>query len=154
MVSYAIGFFWNIRGYLKYSVVGAIGFGVHMGTLWLFTEKVALWYLLSAILAIIISALNNYILNYYWTFRDNKKAINNKILGYFKYLISRGFTEGLYLLLLYLAVDIMSLHYLTSAMIIQIVTAILGYFIAVKWIWKKFELQELTDEEMDNEYIY
>ena len=153
MVSYVIGLLWKWRSYLKYSVVGAVGFGVHMFTLWIFTDKVHLWYLASAVLAIVIAALNNYILNYYWTFSDRKNLINNRFIGYFKYLISRGFTEGIYLLLLFLAVDLLKFHYLTSAMIIQVGTAVLGYFVAVKWIWKKKgeTVKELTEEEMDNE---
>ena len=156
MVSYVIGMLWKIRGYLKYSLVGAVGFGVHMVTLWLLTDKAHLWYLASAVLAIVVAALNNYILNYYWTFSDRKHLISNRFLGYFKYLLSRGFTEGIYLLALFIAVDLLKFHYLTSAMIIQIVTAILGYFIAVKWIWKKKSeiVKELTEDEMDNERTY
>lgn len=154
MVGYVIALIWKIRGYLKYSIVGAIGFGIHMTTLWLLTEQANFWYLLSAIIAIIVSALNNYILNYLWTFNDRKETIGNPFIGYFKYLLSRGFTEGLYLVLLFLMVDIFGFYYMLSAMIIQIVTAILGYFIAVKWIWKREKVEELSEEVMDNERIY
>lgn len=123
--------------FVKYGMVGSIGFLVHLATLYLLTDIAGLWYLASAIIAIVTAALCNYILNYHWTFKEKKTHINNIYLGYFQYLLSRGFTEGLYLGLLFLAVDIGGLNYLFSAAIIQIVTAIVGYVIAVKWIWRK-----------------
>jgi putative flippase GtrA len=155
MAGYVIGLLWKIRSYLKYSIVGAIGFGVHMVTLWFLTDKIHLWYLVSAVIAIIVAALNNYILNYYWTFSDKKYLIPNQFAGYFKYLLSRGFTEGLYLLLLFVAVGLLGLYYLASAMVIQIITAIIGYFVAVRWIWREKDVvKQLSDEEMDNERVY
>lgn len=134
-------FLWNLydklSGYIKYSLVGIIGFGIHLLVLWLLTDFGQVWYLLSATIAIIIAALNNYIINYHWTFRHKKQNIENKVTGYFKYLLSRGFTEGLYLILLYLMTDLVGLHYLASATIVQFATTILGYLIAVKWIWRE-----------------
>jgi len=127
----------KISGYIKYSLVGAVGFGIHLLVLWLLTDYAQLWYMASAVIAIIVAALNNYTLNYLWTFKDKKSHINNKIAGYFKYLLSRGFTEGLYLGLLYIMTDIAGYHYITSAIVVQMATAVIGYLIAVKWIWRK-----------------
>jgi dolichol-phosphate mannosyltransferase len=127
----------KLKGFIKYGAVGTIGFGVHLLVLWVLTDYAQLWYILSAIIAVIIAAINNYILNYVWTFSDKKKNINNKVIGYFKYLLGRGFTEGLYLGLLYLMTDIANIHYMTSAVLVQILTAIVGYYIAIKWIWAK-----------------
>jgi putative flippase GtrA len=118
-------------------MVGAVGFGVHLLVLWFMTDIVHFWYIGSATVAIIVAALNNYILNYHWTFKDRKSHINNVFIGYFKYLLSRGFTEGLYLVLLYVCVDIIGWHYLISAIAVQFATAIVGYLVAVKWIWKR-----------------
>src|SRR3972149_4385289 len=119
-------------GYIKYGIVGSVGLVIHLMVLWLLTEYVHFWYMASATIAIIVAALNNYILNYLWTVKVRKSYISNKWLGYFKYLLSRGFTEGLYLGLLYAMTDIMGFHYMLSAITIQIVTAVLGYVIAVK----------------------
>ncbi len=130
----------RLKGFIKYGLVGTVGFGEHLLVLWLLTEYVQMWYMASATVAIIVASINNYILNYHWTFRDRKSYINNIIVGFFKYLLSRGFTEGLYLVLLYLMVSIVGLHYLASAAVVQIATAIVGYLIAVKWIWKKVEV--------------
>ncbi len=127
----------KLQGFIKYGLVGSVGFVIHLLVLWLLTDYGHLWYMVSATIAIIVAALNNYILNYLWTFKDKKGNINNKVLGYFKYLLSRGFTEGLYLGLLFIMVDIGGFHYLTSAVLVQVATAVVGYVIAVKWIWSK-----------------
>ena len=129
--------FEKLQGYIKYCLVGSVGFGIHLLVLWFFTEYAHLWYMASAVIAIIVSAINNYALNYLWTFKDKKSHIDNIIVGYFKYLLSRGFTEGLYLGLLYVMTDIVGLHYMMSAIVVQILTAFIGYLIAVKWIWAK-----------------
>lgn len=133
--------------FVKYGISGSIGLVVHMLVLWLLTDIAHCWYILSAIVAIIVAALNNYILNHYWTFSDRKQSVGNMFVGYFKYLLSRGFTEGLYLILLYLAVDIVGLHYLSSAAIIQILTAVLGYVIVSRWIWRKHS-------DLESKYVF
>jgi len=144
---------WKFRGYLKYSLVGVLGLGIHLLTLWLFTQYAHLWYIFSALIAIVVASLSNYILNYLWTFSDRKA---NKIMGYFKYLLSRLLVDGTYLGFLYLMTDYVGTYYLVSATIVQIVTAVLGYVIAVKWIWRrdKVTVPELSDEEMDDEQVY
>lgn len=122
--------------FIKYGLVGSVGFGVHLLVLWTLTENLRLWYMAAAAIAIGVAALNNYILNCAWTFRDRESQLGNKVFGYFKYLASRGLTEGLYLILLYVLTDYLGVHYMKSAVVVQIVTAVLGYYIAVKWIWK------------------
>ena len=56
--------------FIKYGLVGSVGFIIHLIALWLLTEQVHLWYMVSAVIAIIVAAFNNYILNYLWTFKE------------------------------------------------------------------------------------
>ncbi len=125
-----------MTGFIKYSIVGAFGAAINFSSLWFLTEQAHLWYLLSAIIGIILASISNFVFNYLWAFKDKKSSINNKIVGYFKYLLSRVVTEGLYLVLLYVMVDFVGWHYMTSAVVIQILTAVMGYVIVSKWIWK------------------
>jgi len=127
----------KLSGFIKYGLVGSVGFGIHLIVLWFCTDQLQLWYMWSAVIAIVVAALNNYILNYLWTFKDKKGNINNKFFGYFKYLLGRAFTEGLYLILLYGMVEWIGFHYMTSAILVQVLTAVVGYIIALKWIWRK-----------------
>ena len=122
--------------FIKYGLVGSVGFIIHISVVWYLKEIVDLWVMYSIAIAIVIAALNNYILNYRWTFSDKKKNIGNKVIGYFKYLLSRAFTEGLYFILAYIAIEKLGYHYMASIIILQVATAILGYLIALKWIWR------------------
>ncbi|KKM69126.1 hypothetical protein LCGC14_1453950 [marine sediment metagenome] len=126
----------KLSGFIKYGLVGSVGFAIHIFVLWFLTDIMHLWDMYSVVIAIVVAALNNYILNYHWTFKNKKGNVGNRVVGYFKYLLSRAFTEGLYLILYYIAVHKMGYYYLTSAIMIQVVTAVLGYIIALKWIWK------------------
>lgn len=135
----------RLSGFIKYGLVGSVGFGIHLLVLWLLTEYAHLWYMASATIAIVVAALNNYILNYLWTFSDRKANIENKVIGYFQYLLSRGFTEGLYLGLLYVMTDIVGWHYLVSAIVVQVLTAVVGYVIAVRWIWRRRKKSKARD---------
>ena len=138
----------RLQGFIKYGLVGSVGFGVHLLVLWILTDKINLWYMASATIAIVVAALNNYTLNYLWTFKDRKSYIGNKVLGYFKYLLSRGFTEGLYLGLLLIMVDIAGYHYMVSAVVVQVLTAVVGYVIAVRWIWRQKRGKRLNQTEV------
>lgn len=146
MVELLWGLISKLQGFIKYGLVGSVGFVVHLLVLWLLTEQFYIWYMASATVAIVVAALNNYILNYLWTFKDKKSHINNVFAGYFKYLLSRGFTEGLYLGLLFIMVDVGGYHYLTSAVVVQVLTAVVGYVIAIRWIWKKKRVKAKNDK--------
>ncbi len=56
----------------KYLVVGAIGYIVNLGVYSLLLNLANLNYLLAAIGAFTVAVSNNYLLNRYWTFRDER----------------------------------------------------------------------------------
>jgi len=127
----------KLEKYIKYSLVGMIGVLIHFSLLYLLTEKAGLWYILSATIAIGCAATNNYILNYFWTFKERKKVITSWWIGWFKFLLSIGMTEILYLGLLYWFTEKFQIYYLVSAFIALSLTTVIRYFTAEKWIWKK-----------------
>jgi len=59
----------NVR-FLKFCIVGGSGVIVNMGLLWLLTEIVGLYYLISSAISIETSIVTNFILNDYWTWKD------------------------------------------------------------------------------------
>jgi putative flippase GtrA len=153
--------FTKLKGYLQYSLVGAIGVVINFTALYLLTDKVHLWYLVSAMIAIILASTNNFILNYIWTFKDRKKNITNIYLGWFKFLLSIGLTEGLYLGLMYVFTSKMGLHYMLSAFLALCLTTVIRYVTAEKWIWGKGKSDKVNEqanteklESMINEKVY
>lgn len=67
---------------VKYALSGGLGVLINLAVLYIFTEKIGIWYLTSSIIAFIISLLTGFFLQKFWTFRDNdfrrfKKTINH-----------------------------------------------------------------------------
>jgi len=150
LLGFIIDLLWRLvdklRGYIKYSLVGMVGVGIHFGVLWLLilTEQVHLWYMGSAAIAILLASTNNYFLNYLWTFKDRKGNISNHFVGWFKFLLSIGMTEALYLGLLYLFTEMVGYHYMLSAFISLSLTTVLRYKVATNWIWGKKKAKQPT----------
>jgi len=119
--------------FIKFSLVGLSGILVNLAFLFLLTEVVGFSYIWSAIFASVISITNNYTWNYLWTFRDKKTGL---IQGWFQYLIMAGIASWLYLLLLILLTETLGIWYMLSATIAILVTFVLRYFVASRYIWK------------------
>ncbi len=58
---------------LKFALVGLSGVFVNLGILWMLTDIVGFYYLLSAVFSIEASIISNFVMNDVWTFRDRKK---------------------------------------------------------------------------------
>jgi dolichol-phosphate mannosyltransferase len=127
----------KLSRYIKYSLVGLVGAAIHFAVLWALTEKAGLWYIGSAIIAITLASINNYLMNYHWTFRDKKSNISNMFIGWLKFLASIGATEAAYLGLLYLFTDKAGCHYMLGAFFSLSLTTIVRYIIASRWVWAK-----------------
>lgn len=126
---------YKLKGYLQYSLVGMVGVAINFTILWALTEKAHFWYIASATIAILFASTNNFFLNYLWTFKDRKRRITNLFVGWFKFLLSIGMTELLYLGLLYVFTDKVGCHYMLGAFISLSLTTVIRYVTAEKWIW-------------------
>jgi len=63
----------QINRLIKFGIVGVSGVLVNMAILWLFTETLGIYYLISSILAIFLAMLNNFFWNNRWTWSDRRK---------------------------------------------------------------------------------
>lgn len=54
---------------LKFNLVSLAGLGINLGVLWLFTNTLGIYYLLSNLIGIAVAALWNYALSNWWTWR-------------------------------------------------------------------------------------
>ena len=91
---------------LKFALVGISGTIIKLGTLYVFTDVVGLWYLASYGVAFVLSVVSNYIWNSRWTFKNRG--------GFIKYLGISGVTLSLNLGLVYLLTDIVGIWYIFS----------------------------------------
>ena len=99
----------------KYYLVGASGILVNLGILFVLTEFVGLWYLLSSTVAIYASITSNFLLNKAWTFRDT--VIKQwSFLMYGKFIGVSLVGMGIQLGFNYMFVEKLSVYYLLAAL--------------------------------------
>jgi len=99
----------------KYYLVGASGIFVNLGILFVLTEFVGLWYLLSSTIAIYISITSNFMLNRTWTFSDT--VIKQRgFLMYGKFIGVSLVGMGIQLGFNYIFVEKLFVYYLLAAL--------------------------------------
>lgn len=120
---------------IKFGVIGLSGAGIHFALLWLFTDVASIWYILSAIMSIVLASTWNYALNHKITFAD--RHISNHLIGWVKYQVLSGVTDGIYLGLLALFVEVFGVWYLAGAGIAAVLVFPIKYIVASMLIWSK-----------------
>ena len=117
---------------VRFAIVGGTGTIVSLVTLYLFTDKVGLNYLISNIVAFMLAVTNNYLWNTLWTFKSSKG-----ISGYVKYIVMSLITFGITTLLLYILTSILGLWYMFSAVITTLCGFMFNYVISKYIIWRR-----------------
>ena len=108
-----------------------------MGLLWLLTEVLGFFYLISAAFSIETSILSNFTLNELWTFRDRRapgiKSILSRVLK-FNLISASGLAINMGILLT--LTEILGINYLISNLF-GIAGAMIWNFTAnVRWTWR------------------
>jgi len=120
---------------LKFVLTGLLGVLVNLGVLYALTEYAGLYYIVSAVIAIEIAILHNFLWNNYWTWRYRKKE-----QGFVKRLLSFN-TVALAGMVINIAAlwfftEIIGLWYLLSQAIGIAIGALLNYFWNDMWTFK------------------
>jgi len=147
----SLSYIFQNSGFIKYVIVGLIGFGVDFGIAYLFINTFRLNKPLSNTLSAEIAIISNFFLNNFWSFRH--KMIQGGILSYLKkFLLFNGVSSislliqggGMYLALLLLGDHLIRLPFLSlQSWILYKVFIIAGivipysYVMYNKFIWKK-----------------
>ena len=126
------------RRLAKFCFVGLSGVGVGLGSLWLLTEVAGLFYVVAAVIAFILSVVNNFTWNRIWTFRDRSRGSDiSAMLGqWFKFLLSNSGTLGVNLGILTLLTEVFGVQYILSALCAIAVVTPLNFLISTLWVWR------------------
>jgi dolichol-phosphate mannosyltransferase len=128
----------NARRIAKFTLVGAWGFAVNMFFLWFLTDIAGLYYLLSSILAIEISLINNFALNDLWTWRDRGKAGKAE---YFKRMLRYQITAGASMLanlvVLWVLTELFGFYYLASNIFGILCGSALNFVVNDRWTFSR-----------------
>lgn len=127
----------NILNYriLKFAIVGGSGVVVNMGVLYLLTHYAKINYKISSVFAIELSIITNFLLNNYWTWKQQQEK--NFWLKMMQYHISVGITAILanWLLLVFLT-EVVGIYYLLSNLIGIAVGMLLNFVVNDLWTFR------------------
>jgi dolichol-phosphate mannosyltransferase len=116
----------NLMGeFFKFGIVGGIGTLINITILYLLTEKVRVYYLISAIISFFVAMSSNFILNKIWTFKENVKLeIGKKYLQFGLVSISALLVN---LFFLYIFTDILGIYYIISQILAIGISLIINF---------------------------
>ena len=113
-----------ISQFFKFWVVGVIAFIVDYLSLYLLTEFLNVYYLISSIISFLLSIIVNYILSIKWVF-DIKKKQSFKDVIIFTLLSAIGLLINL--LVMYLSVEVFKIHYMIWKLIATFIVMIWNF---------------------------
>lgn len=113
-----------ISQFFKFGVVGVIAFIVDYLSLYLLTEFLNVYYLISSIISFLLSIIVNYILSIKWVF-DIKKKQSFKDVIIFTLLSTIGLLINL--LVMYLSVEVFKIHYMIGKLITTFIVMIWNF---------------------------
>jgi len=111
--------------FIRYSIGWGLAALLDLFMLWFFTDIVWIYYILSAILAFIISCTFWYLFQKYITFRNHSK---NHLRQWWLFVLFQIIWLGIYLFILWIWVDVLHLYYLLVAIIWKWIAFIWNYF--------------------------
>ena len=138
--------------WLRFGIVGGLGSLLHFAFLYVLTDIAGLWYMFSAVIAVLIVVTNNYMLNNIWTFQEKK--VNNHLVGWLKYLSISSIADVLYLLLLAFFTEVVGIWYLLSAIISVIIVFPFRYMVSKMWVWGGFKLSRIISSKHPDDADY
>ena len=100
---------------LRYGFVGGVAFVADYGSLFVLTHYVGLHYLWSAAIAFIIGLTVNYLLSISWVFNKNRCA--KPWVEFLVFALIGVIGLGLNELIMYVATDLIAIHYMLSKLI-------------------------------------
>ena len=112
---------------------GGVVIAVYYAPYYLLTEFCGVWYLVSSVIASIISSLINFVLQKFWTF-ENKSMANMHLQVIAFIFVSVGYTVangGM----LYILVDKLHINYLVAQVIVSSILGVVSYPIS-GWIFR------------------
>lgn len=113
-----------ISQFFKFGVVGVIAFIVDYLSLYLLTEFLNVYYLISSIISFLLSIIVNYILSIKWVF-DIKKKQSFKDVIIFTLLSAIGLLINL--LVMYLSVEVFKIYYMIGKLMATFIVMIWNF---------------------------
>ena len=126
----------HLMRFIKFGIVGGSGTVVNLGVQYLLTIA-GLHYIFAGVIATEISIINNFLLNNFWTWRDNpaktKRSFAARLLKYNSSMIITGIAQNL---LMIFFTEVFMINDLISKFIAIVIITIVNYVIHYFWTFK------------------
>ena len=121
-----------VKHAIKYYLVGVTGVLLNLGILYSLTEFAHLWYMISAVIAALVTIISNFTLDKIWTFRD--AVLKQKtIIVFVKFAGVCMLGTGIYLGLIYTFVEMMSVYYMLAAVVSIGIAGTINFMLNRRW---------------------
>jgi dolichol-phosphate mannosyltransferase len=125
----------DFRQFIKFLIVGGLGTIITIVLLYIFTEFVGIYYIISSIFAFIIAMTHNFILNKIWTFKEKiSLEFWNK---YLKFVLVSISAFAVNISFLYIFTELIGIYYLLSQVLAIGVAFIINFSGSKLWAFKK-----------------
>ena len=132
----------HLKRFIKFGIVGGSGTVVNLGVQYLLTLA-GMNYIFAGVIATEISIINNFLLNNFWTWKDNpaktKRSFLGRLLKYNSSMIITGIVQNL---LMIFFTEIFNVNDLISKFIAIVIITFVNYIIHYFWTFK-----DETDEK-------
>ncbi len=130
---------------LRFLISGGLSAIVNLGSLYVFTEYVGFWYIVSACFAFLLSFGVSFTLQKFWTFRDRSVEGASRQAAMYLFVAIINFV--LNISLLFFLVEFFHLHYLLAEMIVMVVIACVSFFVYRNLIFRKEQVPVEEEKE-------
>ncbi len=118
----------------RYLIAGGTAAFTDLALLYIFTDFVHIWYVISVVLAFIIAFGVSFGLQKFWTFRDNSMDKIHKQGFIYLFVAVVSLIVNTYAV--YLLVSMLHIHYIISQIIVSAAIAVVNYFVYNKLIFR------------------
>lgn len=118
----------------KFLIAGGIAFSVNIVTLYFLTDILRVYYLVSTVLAFLVTFNVNFVLQKFWTFREHSRDTLHVQLPL--YLGMQVVNLSLNAALMYTFVEYFHVWYIFSQTIITLALSVISFFINKMYIFK------------------
>ncbi|MBS3071378.1 GtrA family protein [Candidatus Pacearchaeota archaeon] len=117
------------KKFLSYSTIGFFAFLIDISILYFLVERFSYHYITATVASFIIAVSFNYTLNRSFTYKGTKTSFSKGYIYFMSFAVLGAIIVSF---AMYLFVEILSIHYLTSRTIIAVVIGILNYTLNTK----------------------
>ena len=133
------------KTFLKFMAVGGLNALVYFSLVYLFTSVIGVYYMVSAVICVVIQTLFTFGLHRIWVWKNKKVAIRSaiNIWRFCKYIIVGIAGMVLGLGGLYIITEYMHIWYMIGIVVASFLLLICNFFANYLWTWGENETKEM-----------